>query len=402
MEPPHVDALIQARAAGSETPFSLKAIFALCLIHFTGDLYTAFLLPLLPVLVEKLSLTLVQAGFITALSRVLAFIIQPSVGYLADRHRTRLFILGGPLIVSIFYPLLGVAPSFGFVLLFTALGAMGTSIFHPTAAGMVPPFAGRQQGLSMSFFGLGGTTAFAVGPLLAAYWVSRYGLEALPWTCIYGLAAVALLLVITPTPLGEELKGLGPIQAVKEALGETWRAMALLWLLMVLRAFVSQSFMTFMPIQLAQKGYTLVSIGGILGVYTAAGALSGLVAGHLSDRIDFKPIFYVTFFLATPALYAFLFLPGQWVYLGSLATGFMVLATLPVSVIMAQELAPRGRSMASSLMMGFAYGTGGFLTPLTGKLAEIYSLPSVLSAVAVIPLLTLFLIHRLPDKIPRG
>jgi len=74
------------------------------------------------------------------------------------------------------------------------------------------------------------------------------------------------------------------------------------------------------------------------------------------------------------------------------------MATLPLAVAMAQELAPRGRSMVSSLMMGLAFGTGGMMTPLAGKLADIFSIRTVLSFLAIIPLLTIGLISLLPEK----
>jgi FSR family fosmidomycin resistance protein-like MFS transporter len=51
--------------------------------------------------------------------------------------------------------------------------------------------------------------------------------------------------------------------------------------------------------------------------------------------------------------------------------------------------------MASSLMMGIAYGAGGLLTPLTGKLADIFSIVPVLSILAVIPLVSITFIYYL-------
>jgi len=52
--------------------------------------------------------------------------------------------------------------------------------------------------------------------------------------------------------------------------------------------------------------------------------------------------------------------------------------------------------MVSSLMMGLAYGLGGALSPLVGKLADLYSIEQVLFAVAFIPLGTLGLIMFFP------
>jgi len=172
----------------------------------------------------------------------------------------------------------------------------------------------------------------------------------------------------------------------------------LIWIVMVLRTFVAQSFMTFIPVLYAKEGYSLVSIGTMVSLFTVAGAMSGLIAGHLSDKIGYKPIFYCAFGLTTPSLYLLLYLSGTWIYFGIFWAGFFAMATLPLGVAMAQELAPRGRSMVSSLMMGLAFGTGGMMTPVTGMLADVYSIRSVLSFLAIIPFLTMGLISLLPEK----
>jgi FSR family fosmidomycin resistance protein-like MFS transporter len=67
-------------------------------------------------------------------------------------------------------------------------------------------------------------------------------------------------------------------------------------------------------------------------------------------------------------------------------------------VVLAQKLAPQGKSMASSLMMGLAYGMGGLFTPLTGKLADIFSIRPVLASITLIPLVMVILIGYLFSK----
>jgi FSR family fosmidomycin resistance protein-like MFS transporter len=56
--------------------------------------------------------------------------------------------------------------------------------------------------------------------------------------------------------------------------------------------------------------------------------------------------------------------------------------------------------MASSLMMELAYGMGGLLTPLTGKLADIFSIRPVLVVIALIPALTVVPLVYLFSKEP--
>ena len=171
---------------------------------------------------------------------------------------------------------------------------------------------------------------------------------------------------------------------------------------MVLRAVVGQSFMTFMPVLLVERGYSLVSGGVMITLFTLAGTLSGLLAGLLADRAGSRPIFLAAHLLMTPALLLTLSLADAWIYVGVFIAGFLVLATLPLGVTLAQELAPGGRSMVSSLMMGLAYGLGGALAPLIGKLADLYSVAGVLWAVSFVPLAGIPLILLFPHEARRS
>ena len=377
---------------------NIRVIIALTFVHFLGDFYSSFINPLIPVFVNKFSLTLTQVGLIAGLSRFLAFIVQPSVGYVADRYRTGFFVLGGPLLAIIFISLVGIAPSFAFLIIFISLGSIGSSMFHPTVAGMIYTYAGRRFGLCMSIFNMGGTLAFAVGPLFITFFVSTYRLEASPYIMLFGLAAMPLLIKVVPHPKGEGLKSHGLIKSIREALGSAWKSIVVIWVVMVLRAFVSQSCLVFVPVLYAKKGYTLTSIGWIVSLFVVGGVISGLIAGNLSDKIGYKPVFYFSHTLAVPCIYLLLFLPGNWIYLTTFLTGFFILATMPLGVAMAQELAPRGRSMVSSLMMGLAFGTGGMMTVITGKMADIFSIREVLCVLAIIPLFTIVLIYLFPEK----
>jgi FSR family fosmidomycin resistance protein-like MFS transporter len=52
--------------------------------------------------------------------------------------------------------------------------------------------------------------------------------------------------------------------------------------------------------------------------------------------------------------------------------------------------------MVASLMMGLAFGLGGIISPVVGKLADLFSIEQVLFWVALIPLLTIGLIFKFP------
>ncbi|MEJ2643140.1 MAG: MFS transporter, partial [Desulfosarcinaceae bacterium] len=318
---------------------NFKVLFALTLVHFTGDFYSSFTSPLFPLFVEKLGLSLAQVGAIAGINRFLAFIVQPSVGYLADCYPTRGFILCGLFLPVVFIPLSGLAGGFWPLLILVAAGSLGSSMFHPAVTGMVPLYAGRNAAFSMSVFNTGGTLAFGVGPLVITWFAVRYGLAALPWTMALGLGVMAYLAVTLPAPQCERLQPGGFLGAIKESLGGAWKSIVLIWLVMVLRAIVGQSFMTFMPVFYVQQGYSVVSAGVIFSLFTVAGTVSGLLCGHLADRWGYKPLFWVSHLLMTPILLLFLRVEGLWVYLGAALAGGAVLASLPLGVVMAQALA---------------------------------------------------------------
>jgi len=377
---------------------NIRVIFALWLVHFTGDLYGSFVSPLLPVFADMFTLSLAQVGLLAGIHRFLMFIVQPIAGYFADHYRTRLFILGGPILSLVFIPLVGVAPSFLALILFVCLGSIGQSMFHPPVAGMIASYSGRHFSFCMSVFNAGGTLAFGVGPIIITALVAAYGPNGTLLSMIIGIPLVAILFKMVPMPHGEGLAAHGFIGSLKEALGGAWKSIALLWLVMVLRAFVSQVFVTFFPLMYAREGYSLISIGVVTALFTLAGALSGLVAGSLADRTRYRPIFIVSHLLTAPALLLSLYLRDGWVYPCSFLSGFFSMATLPLGVALGQQLAPRGRSMVSSLMMGLSLGIGGVLSPVIGSLADVFSLPTVLAWLPVVPLLTVLLCLRLPEK----
>ncbi len=383
--------------SSSQHKVNYKIIFVLTMVHFTGDFYSSFFTPLLPAFMDKLGLTLAQVGLMTGLVRFLSFIVQPMVGYMADRHETRGFVFAGLFFAFFCIPFSGLAPNFTWLLAVLCLGSIGSSMFHPSTTGMIPLYSGNRTGFCLSIYNTGGTLSFALGPVFITWYVAKYGLEAMPYTLILGLVAFIFCLKYLPIPVSENLSHLGFIGSMKESLGKVYKPIILIWVVMVLRAVTGQSFMTFMPIFLADKGHQLTSVGLIFALFIMGGTLSGLLAGYMADRTGFKKIFFFSFLLMPPTLLLYLYLPGPWVYFTSFLAGFTVLASLPLGVVMAQKLAPKSRAMVSSLMMGFAYGLGGAISPLVGKLADIYGLETILFYSAFIPLLCLLFIVKFPD-----
>ena len=337
-----------------------------------------------------------QVGLIGGLSMLTAFFIQPIFGYLADFYRPRMIALTGLLIGAICIPLVGIAPGYGFALAFIVIGSTGSAMYHPTSAGMVSLYTGRHAGLSMSLFGLGGTLAVTIGPIALAGYVTLFGLERLPYITLPGLLFFPVLVALIPatekTLAGEH----NFISTLRDSLGNVWRPIVIIWILAVTRALLEQVTLTFIPVLFATEGYSLLSIGTVISLYTLGGSISSLVCGHLADRFGFRPIYFFSFALSSPCLYIFVNSTGWHIYAFSFLSGFVTLATMFPAVALAQKVAPRNRSLVSSLIMGLAMGISGILMPFIGSLADIFSIRPVLSGLAIIPLVMLIYIRYLP------
>ena len=374
-----------------------KILIAISLVHFSGDFYSSFINPLYPVFMENLGLTLAQVGFLSGVSRFLMFIVQPLSGYWADRHPSRSFILIGLLMPILFIPLTGLTTGFYGLLLCIIMGSTGSSLFHPPATGMVPQYAGRKLGLAMSVYNTSGTLAFGVGPIFITWYVTRFSPGAMPVTMVLGLLIWMYFYYVIPKPQGEEMAQYGFFETIRQTLGGVWQPILLIWIVMVMRALVGQSLMTFMPVLWVQKGYSIVSAGILFSIFTISGTLAGILCGHLSDRMGYKGILWITHGLMTPALLMFLLVPGKWIYPATMLAGGFNMASLPLGVVMAQKIAPKGRSMVASLMMGLAFGTGGVMSPVVGKLGDIFNIQSVLMILVCIPIFSLIPIYFIPE-----
>ena len=374
-----------------------KAIFALFLVHFSGDFYLSFVRPLLPVLADKFSLNLAQVGVITAVTTLMAFLIQPVFGFLADRYQPRRILLISSLVGAVCIPMAGVVPAFMIVLALIGLGSISSAIYHPAAAGMVSIFAGQHAGFSMSMFGLGGTLGFTLGPIVAAFFITRYGLNRLPVTALFGFLVFFGLMVLIPTPDEAAAKKRESLATIRENICKVWRPLAMIWVLAASRGFVEQALQTFIPMLYASEGYSLVSVGSIISLFTVGGSVSALVCGHLVDRIGFKPVYYFSFALSSPFLLFFIHGAGGWVFPLAFISGFLTLATLFPGVALAQQIAPNNRSLVSSIVMGFAMGTSGLLMPLAGWVGDAFGIRPVLTFIAVTPFAALIAVRYLPE-----
>src|SRR4029453_167544 len=124
--------------------------------------------------------------------------------------------------------------------------------------------------------------------------------------------------------------------------------------------------------------------------------------GPVGVRVGAGEVIMWSLFASVPFLLAGQLTSGWTLTLLVSVGGFLLQSTLPVNVTFGQQLAPVSAATVSSLMMGFAWGSGALLAPVVGMLGDTVGLSSALLVTAAIPLLAAAVAMRLPARAPQG
>jgi FSR family fosmidomycin resistance protein-like MFS transporter len=352
--------------------------------HFIVDGYTNIYAPLLPLLIPDLGLSLAAAGTLQMCFLVANSVAQLGFGHVADRWRPRAFVVAGPLVAVSILSLVGLASSPLMLGLILVAGGLGAAAFHPPAAALVHRLGGARRGLAMSVHITGGSLGFSLGPLLFAPLAERYGLG---WTPVLMIPALAVLAFLLPrVPPIERLGAHGEVVGF-QALRAYRKPLVLLYLVVVIRTLAALSFSTFMPVMLTRRGMSVAEASSAMALYLFASSVGGFLGGPLADRWGPRNVIVWSLVLAVPFM-AIAPLQTGWTFVVIVSIGgFLLQSTLPVNVTFAQMIAPISAATVSSLMMGFAWGTGGISVPFVGMLADRIGIERALVAMAFLPLL---------------
>ncbi len=357
-------------------------IFLMASAHMMVDGYGNIYAPLLPLLIPRLGLTLAAAGTLTMLFQIAASVAQVGFGHLADRWRPRLLVMAGPLVAVAGLSFVGAASSTAMLAGILVVGGLGSAAFHPPAAALAHRLGGARQGLAMSVYITGGSLGFALGPLLFAPFAERFGIGWTPLLAVPGLMVIAFFLTRVP-PIPQHASSRGGFGALRPYA----KPLALLYAIVVLRTLTSLGFATFVPVMLTRRGMTVGQAGAAISLYLFASGVGGFAGGPLADRYGPRRVIALSLIAACPFLVVAPFLTG-WPFLVALAAGGLFLqSTLPVNVTFGQSLAPVSAATVSSLMMGFAWGTGGLSVPIVGLVADRVGIEHTLVGLALVPLL---------------
>jgi FSR family fosmidomycin resistance protein-like MFS transporter len=383
------------------TGLDRRALWVLGTGHLCVDLCQGAVPALLPFLAAQRGYSYAALGALVLASTIGSSIVQPLFGLLSDRLARLWLMPAGLVLAGSGIALAGLAPTYGWTVAAVAVSGLGVAAFHPEGAKFAGIASRERRGRGMSLFSVGGNAGFALGPALTTPLVLAFGLPGTLALVVLPLLAAALTTRELP-----RLRALGALGgaggAGAGAADDDWGAFARVGGLVTLRTGVYFGLQTFVPAYFVVELASSEAAGNAaLTIMLAAGVAGTLVGGGLVDRWGARAVLIGTMALLLPLL---LVLPlvgavAAAVLLG--AIGFVAIATFSVTVVMGQACLPSRPGLASGVTLGLAIGLGGVAATALGTVADAHGLRAVLWTIAMLPVPALLLALSLPRPRPQ-
>jgi MFS transporter, FSR family, fosmidomycin resistance protein len=363
--------------------------------HFVHDSYSAFISPLLPLLIDKLGLSLALAGSLTVVTQ-LPSLLSVLIGYLADRISVRYMVILAPAVTATLATMIGFMPTYATaaLLLFT----LGISVmsFHAPAPAMIAHVSGNKVGRGMSYFMAGGELGRTIGPLLVGFGVTQWGIEGLWRLMIFGWLASAFLYVkLHDVSAKRDPKKAKPSPALNKFI----RVFTPLFGVMIFRNMIVSSLSVFMVVFLVDiRGYELTLAVSALALYEFAGVGGALAGGTLSDRFGRRRTVAIAVVLSACFMFLFVQIDGVLLIPILILLGFTSLSVTPIFQALVQDQLPNNRATASGMFILFAFIIRAMNIMVAGLLGDALGLETTFLVLTAISLLSLPIIMALPSS----
>ncbi len=370
--------------------FQTANVLTVSFAHFIHDVYSSFLAPILPIIIERLGITYSAAGLLTIIQRVPSF-FNFLIGILADRLRVRFLLIVAPAITALSMSLLGLASTYWMLALLLFIMGISASAFHVPAPVLIRKISGKRTGEGMSYYMVGGEFARAVGPIVILSAVAWWGLEG-SWRLFpVGLgASVILYLRFRNMPISDNISRGRPYEKVWDSFKKHMFFFSMLTGYTFARAILKSTLSVFLPVFLTDQGSSLWISGISLSVFEIAGVAGVLVMGKFSDKLGRRFMLIIAAVFSPLFTWLFLITDGSMRFGMLMFLGFFIFSSTPVVLALVQELKSDRPSFMNGLYMTISFTTGAIAVFLSGLLADITSIETafymcIFSSAAAIP-----------------
>ena len=354
--------------------------------HFAHDIFSSFLAPLLPLIIEKLGLSLSMVAFLDIIRRIPA-LFNPLLGLMAEKSDVKYFVILTPAITAISMSLLGVASSYAVLILLLFIAGISSALFHIPSPTMIKQSSGEETGRGMSYFMVGGEFARTLGPILITSAVSWWGLEGSYRLMPIGIIS-SVLLYIRFRDFSTHIKAKKFEKGdVKSLIKEHKNLFYFLALFMLFNSALKSSLSLYLPIYLVNNGNSLWYAGIALSILQFSGVVGVFFSGKISDKFG---RYTVLLFSSLGSVgFMALFLYTQNIILLAIL-GIFVFAPAPVLMALVQDTDSAMPTFMHSIYMGINFGLSSIIVLLIGFLGDSLGLNETFIICNILGIGTLF------------
>jgi FSR family fosmidomycin resistance protein-like MFS transporter len=316
-------------------------------------------------------------------------------GYLSDRFGRHWFVPVPLVWGSCFVALYGFAGSYGAFLVLAALAGVGSGAYHPLGASNAAAVTSeRERNTALSIYTAGGTTGYSLGPLVAVVLLAAFGPHGTVVLLAPGLIVAGLIFTQTGRVARERVRrqvavvaSAGPLE-----LGILARVIGVV----MLRSWVAMAPIQFLSVWYDDLGYRSAFYGALSTTVIISGVAGTLTGGVLADRIGARRVIVGSLLLAIGPLLLFAGFPGPAAFLTGALFGIFIDTSLSVTLVAAQRLLPGRTGIASGVILGLGFITGGVGVPITGRIADAVGIQTAIASLGVLAVAAAALATTIP------
>ncbi len=381
-----------------ENKFQAKTVSIVALSHFTHDIYTAFLAPLLPLLIERLQFSYSFAGFLIMLMRFPS-LFNPLFGLLAEKINTRYFVIFTPAITAIAMSFIPNVSSELILCILLLIAGTSSAIYHIPAPVMVRHLSGNKIGRGMSFFMLGGELARTIGPILILSAIGYFGVAGAYKVVFIGLiVSIYLFFKIKNISIRKEFTRKKESIKLMTMLKRQKHVFVISGVLVTSKSFMIIALTSFLPTYMTSKGSSIWLAGAALSIIELAGAAGTLISGTLSDHLGRRTVLMITTIFAPLMMIIFVFISGWVIFPVLIILGLLVFAASPVIMAYVQDNEKEYPVLANSIFMTLNFLAGSIVALLFGVLGDAINLDLTYIICAILSFIAIPFIFKMPKN----
>ena len=387
-----------------------RLFWAVALGHMTNDTFISMAPVLLAFIsVNILPLSTVQIGLIMGVLALLGAVTQPFFGWLADRNGGRWLGAGGVAWTVGLVIVALIAAESGIVALMVIafiLPSLGSGAFHPVGSKYAAESDRSHAASNMAYFFLMGQLGLALGPMLAgqlldhAASINHLFTDALgplfnstlaeqgsvaPVIVVVVFAIPGIVLMILTLPNRRAHAAEKQAKSVSMTPTRTTIpvvAFILLIVMVTLRSLAQPGVVNFIPVLFQHKGWSPAQYGLITSSFWVGSGLAGVVFGNLADRFDRRWVIAISMICSAPAFFFLPVVDGALAFALAITAGALSGASHSIIVVLAQDMLPGSKALASGLILGLIFGMGAVGNFMIGGLSEVVGLGIAFQIVA--------------------